>query len=74
MGTHVDLLMLTNINNMTRINHKISTHDYNVIFNDVVLMKWKKKPCSHFINFIAKKKTKDIVIMISILIHNYSNK
>jgi hypothetical protein len=33
-----------------------------------------KKSCSHFKNFIAKKMTKDMVIMISIIIHNYSNK
>jgi hypothetical protein len=49
------------------------THDYNVIFNDVVLIKWKKKSFD-LKNFITKKMTKDIVIMSSIIIHNYSNK
>jgi len=34
----------------------------------------EKKSCFHFKNLITKKMTKDIVIMILIIIHNYSNK
>jgi hypothetical protein len=49
------------------------THDYNVIFNDMVLIKWKKKNLL-ILKASLQKMTKDIVIMISIIIHNYSNK
>ncbi len=35
--------MLTPTTNMTKISYKIYyTHDYNVVFNDVVLIKFKK--------------------------------
>jgi len=34
----------------------------------------EKISCFHFKNFNPKKMTKDIVIMILIIIHNYSNK
>ncbi len=59
----MDLSMLTNRTTMTRINHIIwHTHDYNVIFNDMVLMKWEKiNSCFRLKNFITKKMTKDIV-------------
>jgi len=36
--------------------------------------KMETKSCFHFKNFITKKMTKDIILMISIIIHNYSQK
>ncbi len=50
------------------------THDYNVIFNDMVLIKWEKNHVLILRTSLQKKMTKDMVIMISIIIHNYSNK
>jgi hypothetical protein len=41
---------------------------------DMVLLNFLKKSCFDFQNFITKKMTKDIIIMISIIIYNYSNK
>ncbi len=49
---------------------KYDTHDYNVIFNDMVLKKWGKNHVFIF-KIHYKKMTKDIVFMISIIIHNY---
>jgi hypothetical protein len=48
-----------------------------LFFNDVVIIKRGKKNhvlTFHLKNFMMKKMTKDIVIMIPIIIHDYPNK
>jgi hypothetical protein len=49
-------------------------HDYNVIFNDMVLIKWKKNNHVFIFKNSLRKNDKKIIIMISILIHNHLNK
>jgi hypothetical protein len=51
----VDLSMLTNITTWLQLIIKYDTQDSNVIFNDVVLIKWKAKYAFIFKTSLWKK-------------------
>ncbi len=59
VGAHVDLSMLTNTTTtFLELVIKYDTNDYNVIFNDMVLVKWKKNHLLIFKNSLQKKRQK----------------
>jgi hypothetical protein len=45
VGAHMDLFMLIT---WLELVIKYDTHDYNVIFYDMVTLKWEKNSCFHF--------------------------